>query len=153
MFVSDIIIPARFLFTVAQLTGIIALLYDRDVHILKALPGQYAQDDWDSFDAEFGHALRSGMVFAGIEVLSITLIGSTLLLHRLNFVQMVGLGNGRILRSSWRSSRSSSSSRSSRERYLLFVGIGFFCAYIYCVGIGSLRPYTSAASWGCWSSR
>eukprot|EP00392_Amoebophrya_sp_AT5.2_P008554 g8582.t1 len=97
MYVSDLIIPARFLCTAAQLVFTLALLDDRAPHVIAALPPAARQNraasststDFADFDAEFHSALSLTVVCSLFETVSIVLIGSTLLLDRVCFAQFL----------------------------------------------------------------
>ncbi|CAD7965359.1 unnamed protein product [Amoebophrya sp. A120] len=90
MYVSDIVIPTRFLTTSAQLIFCITLLQDRAPYVLTALPKASRNvytDDYASFDAEFQAALVLAIICGLFEVSSMVLVGSTVLLNRHSFIQ------------------------------------------------------------------
>ncbi|CAD7948543.1 unnamed protein product [Amoebophrya sp. A25] len=87
MHVSDVVIPARFSCTIAQLVFVLALLQDRKPYLLQSLPKNYTQDQYDTFDSEFTGALGFATACGILETLSVVMVGSTLLLNKACFVQ------------------------------------------------------------------
>eukprot|EP00746_Dinoflagellata_sp_MGD_P004191 gnl/MRDRNA2_/MRDRNA2_108082_c0_seq1.p1 gnl/MRDRNA2_/MRDRNA2_108082_c0~~gnl/MRDRNA2_/MRDRNA2_108082_c0_seq1.p1 ORF type:complete len:141 (+),score=13.19 gnl/MRDRNA2_/MRDRNA2_108082_c0_seq1:140-562(+) len=71
MLLEDLLMPVRFLVTVGQLLGTLSISFDKEHHILPALPLRYTKDQLDSANAEFTTALVLATLMLVLELLSL----------------------------------------------------------------------------------